>query len=168
MSEIKKKPITTTNKGLVILAVVEAVIILVLFLSGFKKINPVLLLLVFAVAGIIIFFFLRKKKDMDLPEMIDMVVNTWYAKMKEPLNPLEAQGIPITPEITQIYFPYEGKTFEVNNRRITGLQVRHILNVVKGQEKSNVFREGIKYLGAEQKLKQRAEDLNIDTESLGL
>lgn len=168
MPEETKKLVTTTNKGLLLLAfIIEPVIILILFLSGFKKINPYLLLTALAVAVGFAYYFIRKPKELDLPQIVDKIKHDWYNKEKSFLNANGYQAVQIA-DVTLVYFPFEEKTFEFRNNKIIGVQTRHILNVVKEKEKSNLFKESIRYLGVESKIKQRAEELNIEPETLGL
>lgn len=166
--EKKKKVVTTTSKGLIALAVIEAVIIIILILSGFKSINPYLLFFAFLASGVFIYFWLKKPKQMDLPEQIEFIADRWMEKVHVPLNTNNANGIPITPDISLIYFPNEAATFQIEGKRITGLEDRHLLNVLKSREKSGLLKDTIKYLGTEAKVKQAAEAANVDVESLGL
>ena len=165
-----KKPITATNKGLIFLAIAEAVIIVVLFLSGFKRINPYLLLLVLVAGTVLFYYYLKKPKVEDFYEVVDKTRARHLEKFGKYLDARDVQAMPLTPELSFYYFPLEGLTFYYSHltRRITGIVYRHLFKAVKEQEKSDLFKTTQKHLGAESRLKSVAETLNVDLERIGL
>lgn len=168
MVEEKKRVIPSTNKALILLMAVSWAVTLILFLSGFKKINPYLLLFAFAAAAVWIYYLIRKPKDFDIYQIVKKLKNQHYAKGHEMLDTRDFQVIPVTPTSAYVHFPFEGMVAFFEGSRIKGIEFNHIYRLLRRQEKSRLFSESIKYLGAESRLKQSAEMLNVDLRSLGL
>lgn len=163
-----KRVMTTTSKGLLVLFIISVVIIAILILSGFRKVNPYLLAAVIIVGSFAIFYFLRKPKAHDIYRMLDDIQKSEYKKRGHFIDATDFIATPLTNEITELYLPNEGLTYEISNNLIQGLLPRHLYKVIKEKDKSRLFETSQKVLGAEARVKQSAEALNIDVESLGL
>lgn len=166
--ENNKKVITTTSKLLIWVSVIEFAIIALLVLSGFNQVNPYFLLFTLIVFSGVIIYFVRKPKEMDIFKLKEYVQNKYYQKEGRGLDMRDSEVIQATPEITYLYLPKEGTSFEIRGKLIKGIQSRHVYDVIKALEKSKLFDSSQKYSGAAAKLKQSADALNIDPESLGL
>lgn len=164
----ERKVVTKTSRGLIILSVVLTVIIIILIVSGFRKVNPYLLLVVVLLGVAIVWYFFRKPKGHDVYKMIEDIQAREYKKRGYFLDISDFIATPLTNEITELYLPNEGMTYEVSNNLVRGLLARHLYKVVREKEKSRVFETSQKVLGAEAKVRQAAENLNIDTSELGL
>jgi len=121
-----------------------------------------------AAAGAVIAYYLKKPKEQDLLKIVKKLQQRFYVEQCRALDITEFQAIPITENITNIYLPYEAITFEVSNNVLKGLQIRHLYKVTREQEKSRLFSESLKYLGAKQQIKQQANLFGVDVENLGL
>lgn len=163
-----KRVMTTTSKGLMVLVVILGVVIAILILSGFRKVNPYLLLAAILGGTGIIFYFMKKPKEHDIYRMIEGIQKKEYKKRGYFLDTNDFIATPLTSEITELYLPNEGMTYEIINNSIRGLLPRHLYRVIKEKDKSRLFETSQKVLGAEARVKQSAEALNIDVESLGL
>lgn len=140
-----------------------------MLLSGLKF-NPFLLAFALFLLGGVVFFFYKGKKQLDFFDVIANVRRRYHSFYGYWLDPTDVQAIPLTPEISFFFFPYEALTFyfDVAKQKVYGAQISHLYNVVKRQEKSSLFSSSQKYLGIEAQLRQQAELLGIDTERLGL
>lgn len=171
MSEEKqqiKKPITTTSKVLIWIAVAETVLLVVLFLSGFKKVNPYLLFFAFIGTAVFIYWYFKKPKELDFDKQIDIIKQRHYQANGKFLNDADAVGLPIAPDVTYIYFPNEGLTFDFRGKLVKGILPRHLYPAIKQQEKSRLFESSQKFLSSRELVKQQAGAAGIDVESLGL
>ena len=164
----EKKLMTTGTKFLIILCILLSGFIVLLILSGFKKVNPYLLFLFFAFIAAAVVYFIRKPKRKDIYDMIDIVKQRQLKKNGIFIDAANAQAIPVTDEITYLYFPNDASTYEIRNSMISGVVDRHLLKVVKEMEKSRLFELWQKTAGAEAKVKSTAESLGVDLTSLGL
>ena len=162
------KAVTKTSKALIWISIIELGIIVLLLVSGFRKLEPFLLLFSLLVLGGVIYYFMRKPKEYDIFKLISMVQSKAYKEWGYSLDIRDAQVVPVTPELTELYLPHEPLSFRIINNKVRGVQIRHLYKSIKELEKSRLFESSQKYLGAEAKIKQQAENLNIDVESLGL
>lgn len=166
MSE--KRPVAVASRTLMVALAVSIVIIVILVVSGFNKVNPFLLLASLCVAAFVVYYFTRKPKVLDIYKMKQDLQKYHYQKFNSFLDFEQMQVIPVTDSITHFYLPYEGRTFEFNGSRIVGLQARHILKVIREQEKSRLFESAQKAAGAHAQLKSVSDSLGIDPASVGL
>lgn len=164
-----KKIVTTTSKALVWVLGLSIAVNAVLILSGLKF-NPLLLLAALLFVGALAFYFYRKPKALDFFDVIRQIRKRYHEYYGYWLDPTDAQAIPLTQEVSFFFFPLEAITFyfDVTKQRIYGLQISHLLNAVKRQEKSNLFASSQRWLGIEAQLRQQAELLGADVEKLGL
>lgn len=168
MADDKKKIITSTNKSLIFLVIISWIITAILFLSGFKKINSYIILAVLTASAIFIYQITKKKKSYDIYRLVEKLRNEHYQKNSQFLDTRDFQSVSITPDSTYIYLPFEGLVAYFEGDTIKGLELNHPYRMLRRQEKSKLFLESIKYLGAESRLKQTAEAMNVDLKSLGI
>lgn len=166
--EEKKKLQLTTNKALIYLVVASWAVTLILFLSGFKKLNPYLLLLAFIASAALVYYLIKRPKDYDIYRIVEEWTAQHYKKYHSFLDTRDFQVVPLTPVSAYVHLPFEGMVAFFEGNKIKGIEFNHIYRVLRRQEKSKLFSESIKYLGAESKLRQSAEALNVDLKSLGL
>ena len=160
---------TVTNKGLIWIVVIEAVLLAIFILSGFNKANPYLVFGIVIVAAILVYLHWRKPKELDFYATLEKISQRHHEKTGGySLDTGQAYAMQVTDDLSYFYLPMEAKTFEVKNGIVKGIVPRHLYKAAREKEKSRLFSESIKYSGAEARLKHSAEALNVDIESLGL
>jgi len=164
----EKRVVSRTSRGLIILSVLLTVVIAILILSGFRKVNPYLLLAAVLGGGAAVWHYFRKPKEHDIYSMLDSIKMGEYKKRGHFSDTADFIATPLTNEITELYLPNEGMTYEISSNLVRGLLPRHLYKVVKEKDKSRLFDVSQRVLGAEAKVKQAAESLNVDVAELGL
>lgn len=163
-----KQPITTTSRVLIWFLATETLLLAVLFLSGFKKLNPYLLFIAFAGIAVFVYWYFKRPREMDFNAQIAKIKESYYRSNGRFLNDIDAIGLPIAPDVTYIYFPNEGLTFDFRGNLMKGILPRHLYPAIKHQEKSRLFEISQKFLSSRELVKQQATAAGIDLESLGL
>ena len=163
-----KKPITTTSRVLIWLVAAETILVLILFLSGFTKLNPYLLFAAFIGTAVFIYWYFKRPRELDFDRQVEIIKQSHYKNNGKFLNSADAIGLPIAPDVTYIYFPNEGLTFDFRGKLVKGIIPRHLYPAIKQQEKSRLFESSQKFLSSRELVKQQASAAGIDVESLGL
>lgn len=147
-------------------AVVILIVIVVILLFR-QRINFYWLLLGL---GLVLFMLFYRPKGKDIYKIAELIQLKHLKNTGETLDisNIEADEMPLGSGRLVIMFKSDGKAFTFYRNLILGLQIKELQNIRYDMEKSKLVETVTKTQSVQDKIKEGAKKLGIDTESLGL